>query len=197
LQNEFNSVARHQNHQPCNLSAHTTTTTNKHTDASHLVPQMYLQDLAEADAPRELVQGVQEFYADFVALGAHHFTVPVASANDILLNPRAAGAPGAPSECVFLSLDVLLPALQQIEVANYFSVGDDATHHARAHTHKNHNHHQQPKVRGARPAGAGAVGAVFGAAAAARDPVPAQQRARAPAGREPVRAHVQAAGRGL
>lgn len=28
-------------------------------DFSHLVPQMYLQDLAEADAPKELVAGVQ------------------------------------------------------------------------------------------------------------------------------------------
>lgn len=28
-------------------------------DFSHLVPQMYLQDLAEADAPKELIQAVQ------------------------------------------------------------------------------------------------------------------------------------------
>lgn len=30
-----------------------------HTDFTHMVPQMYLQDLAEADAAKELIQGVQ------------------------------------------------------------------------------------------------------------------------------------------
>ncbi|KAI8467801.1 MAG: SM/Sec1-family protein [Monoraphidium minutum] len=64
---------------------------------SHLVPQMYLQDLAEADAPKELIQAVQEFYGDFMALDAHHFVVPVAGA-DLLVNPRAAGQSGMPSE---------------------------------------------------------------------------------------------------
>lgn len=64
---------------------------------SHLVPQMYLQDLAEADASKELIQAVQEFYGDFMALDAHHFLVPVAGA-DILINPRAIVQSAAPSE---------------------------------------------------------------------------------------------------
>jgi hypothetical protein len=54
---------------------------------------MHLQDLAEADAPQEQVQAVQEFYGDFMALDKHHFTVPV-PCNDVLINPRAAQALG-------------------------------------------------------------------------------------------------------
>lgn len=62
-------------------------------DFSNLVSQMHLQDLAEADAAQEQVQAVQEFYADFIALDKHHFTVPV-PCNDVLINPRAAAALG-------------------------------------------------------------------------------------------------------
>lgn len=65
---------------------------------SHLAPAMHLQDLAEADAARELVSSVHEHYADFVALDGAHFLVPAGLGNDLLLNPRATLRPGAPSE---------------------------------------------------------------------------------------------------
>lgn len=63
-------------------------------DFTNLVSQMHLQDLAEADAAKEQVQSVQEFYGDFIALDRHHFTVPVPS-NAVLLNPLAAASLGA------------------------------------------------------------------------------------------------------
>lgn len=43
---------------------------------SHLVSQVFLQDLAEADSAKEQIQQVQEFYADFIVLDPHHFTIP-------------------------------------------------------------------------------------------------------------------------
>lgn len=64
-----------------------------HADFSNLVNQMHLQDLAEVDAAKEQVQAVQEFYGDFMALDAHHFTVPV-PCNDVLINARAAATLG-------------------------------------------------------------------------------------------------------
>ena len=39
----------------------------------------------------------QEFYADFMALDAHHFLVPVAGA-EVLLNPRTVTHSGMTSE---------------------------------------------------------------------------------------------------
>jgi hypothetical protein len=59
---------------------------------------MYLQDMAEADAAKELVGGVQEYYADFMALDAHHFVVPAAGA-ELLINPRAIASTGTATEC--------------------------------------------------------------------------------------------------
>eukprot|EP00877_Chromochloris_zofingiensis_P007831 jgi/Chrzof1/3300/Cz12g20040.t1 len=49
---------------------------------------MHLQDLAEADAAKEQIQQVQEFYGDFMALDKHHFIVPVQN-NEVLINPKA------------------------------------------------------------------------------------------------------------
>ncbi|KAF8063735.1 VPS45 [Scenedesmus sp. PABB004] len=80
---------------------------------TNLVSQMHLQDVAEADAVKEQVQQVQEFYADFIALAPHHFVVPV-PANAVLINPRAAQALGA-SE--FEAVDRLVAGLSALFLA--------------------------------------------------------------------------------
>jgi hypothetical protein len=73
------------------LAAHgsTTNSTPALADFTNLVSQMHLQDLGEADAVKEQIQQVQEFYGDFLVLSPHHFTIPVDS-NAVLINPRAA-----------------------------------------------------------------------------------------------------------
>lgn len=89
---------------------------------SNLVSQMHLQDLAEADAAQEQVQAVQEFYADFMALDKHHFTVPV-PCNDVLINPCAAAALGGSEfECIdrlVQGLSALFLALRRRPVIRY------------------------------------------------------------------------------
>ncbi|WIA34599.1 hypothetical protein OEZ86_012919 [Tetradesmus obliquus] len=80
---------------------------------TNLVSQMHLQDLAEADAAKEQVQQVQEFYGDFVALDVHHFMVPVPT-NEVLINPKAALPLGA-SE--FEAVDRLVQGLSALFLA--------------------------------------------------------------------------------
>eukprot|EP00775_Hariotina_reticulata_P002080 gene2080-2399_t len=89
---------------------------------TNLVNQMHLQDLADADAVKEQVQQVQEFYGDFIALDVHHFMVPVPS-NGVLLNPRAAAALGASeyevNDRLVQGLSALFLALRRRPIIRY------------------------------------------------------------------------------
>jgi len=55
---------------------------------SNILPQAQLQELAEADAVKEQVHELQEFFADFVVVSKEHFTVPCPR-NDVLIGPTA------------------------------------------------------------------------------------------------------------
>ena len=56
---------------------------------SNLATPIFLQELAEADAAREQVAEVHEFYGDFVVIDPHHFTIPCPK-NELLLCPKVA-----------------------------------------------------------------------------------------------------------
>ncbi|GAX73583.1 hypothetical protein CEUSTIGMA_g1034.t1 [Chlamydomonas eustigma] len=60
---------------------------------TNLVSPVHLQELAEADAVKELVQEVQEYYGDFVAIDPHHFTIPCPR-NELFIGQRS----GQPSQ---------------------------------------------------------------------------------------------------
>lgn len=55
---------------------------------SNIVNQIYQQELAEADAAKELITEVQEFYADVVVLDPHLFVIPSSSNWELLVQPK-------------------------------------------------------------------------------------------------------------
>mmetsp|Transcript_19696 Transcript_19696/g.54990 ORF Transcript_19696/g.54990 Transcript_19696/m.54990 type:complete len:585 (-) Transcript_19696:538-2292(-) len=52
---------------------------------TNLLSPIHLQEIAEADALREHVQGVHEVYGDVCAVSGHHFFIPV-TRNDLLIS---------------------------------------------------------------------------------------------------------------
>ncbi|KAG1681582.1 hypothetical protein FOA52_014090 [Chlamydomonas sp. UWO 241] len=67
-----------------------------HVYFSNIVPQIHMQELAEADALNQQVHELQEYYADFSVVGQEHFLVPCPY-NDLLLNPKASVPGGVAS----------------------------------------------------------------------------------------------------
>eukprot|EP00798_Chlamydomonas_sp_ICE-L_P025257 gene25257-10905_t len=59
---------------------------------TNLLSSVHLQELAEADAPKERVMEVKEFYGDFIAVDNIHFTIPVGVKNDLFITPKPAGS---------------------------------------------------------------------------------------------------------
>lgn len=56
---------------------------------TNLATPIFLQDLAEADAVKEHVVEVHEFYGDYIVIDGHHFTIPLPK-NELLLSPKVA-----------------------------------------------------------------------------------------------------------
>eukprot|EP00878_Enallax_costatus_P028747 GHUV01031087.1.p1 GENE.GHUV01031087.1~~GHUV01031087.1.p1 ORF type:complete len:544 (+),score=165.71 GHUV01031087.1:624-2255(+) len=98
-------------------------------DFTNLVSQMHLQDLAEADAVKEQVQQVQEYYGDFMVVDTHHFMIPVPS-NAVLINPKAAATVGASEyeavDRLVQGLSALFLALRRRPVIRYQRTSDAA-----------------------------------------------------------------------
>eukprot|EP00878_Enallax_costatus_P020068 GHUV01021198.1.p1 GENE.GHUV01021198.1~~GHUV01021198.1.p1 ORF type:complete len:348 (+),score=82.46 GHUV01021198.1:209-1252(+) len=96
---------------------------------TNLVSQMHLQDLAEADAVKEQVQQVQEYYGDFMVVDTHHFMIPVPS-NAVLINPKAAATVGASEyeavDRLVQGLSALFLALRRRPVIRYQRTSDAA-----------------------------------------------------------------------
>ncbi|MEW5315729.1 MAG: hypothetical protein WDW38_007136 [Sanguina aurantia] len=88
---------------------------------TNLVSSIFLQELAEADAGREQIQEVQEYYADFAVLDSHHFTIP-SPKNALLLSPKASGTTSAEYELIdrfVQGLSALFLAVRRRPVIRY------------------------------------------------------------------------------
>jgi vacuolar protein sorting-associated protein 45 len=98
---------------------------------TNLVSPLHLQELAEADAIKENVQEVHEFYGDFIALDSCHFTVPC-SRNELLLGPRVGMSLSLSQENEMIDrfvqgLSALFMAVKRRPVIRY-QLGSDLAH---------------------------------------------------------------------
>jgi len=100
---------------------------------TNMVKETLLTDLAEIDAEKEVVEQVQEFYADYVVLDGHHFCVPMKHPS-LFLSPGFGaydGQRGDPNELSSVDrmtqgLSALLLSLRRRPVIRYQNGSDVA-----------------------------------------------------------------------
>eukprot|EP00197_Chlamydomonas_leiostraca_P009713 CAMPEP_0202866444 /NCGR_PEP_ID=MMETSP1391-20130828/7558_1 /ASSEMBLY_ACC=CAM_ASM_000867 /TAXON_ID=1034604 /ORGANISM="Chlamydomonas leiostraca, Strain SAG 11-49" /LENGTH=607 /DNA_ID=CAMNT_0049546387 /DNA_START=64 /DNA_END=1887 /DNA_ORIENTATION=+ len=82
---------------------------------TNLLSPIHLQELAEADAIKEQIQEIQEYYGDFCVIDPHHFVVPC-SRNDLLVSPKLS-ASNSTSALEYELVDRLVAGLSAVFLA--------------------------------------------------------------------------------